>query len=163
MPPALRLAQAMPGGWRWQLRRNGALTPRQFVAAFALACGALLAVALMFASLGATLVLPFAALELGVVVLAFAWMARHAADREELELDAALLHVRRWEAGKAAAVQLPRPWVRVESPGHARDLVRLRAVGRIVEVGRHVRPEVRQQLAHELRWALAQPAPPGSG
>lgn len=164
--PVPRLAQALPRGWRWQLRRNGALTPRQFVVAFATACVALVVVALSFAWMGATLVVPFAALELAAVVLAFGWMARHAGDREELELDAEVLHVRRWEGRHAMTLELPRPWLRVEPPRAAHELVRLRAGDRVVGVGRHVRPQVRLQLVRELRWALQQPTGspvPGGG
>ncbi|MCX7742126.1 MAG: DUF2244 domain-containing protein [Tepidimonas sp.] len=152
--PGLRLAQAQPRGWRWQLRRNGALTPRQFVLAMVLACGTLASVSTLWVAMGAVLVLPFAVLELIVVVWAFGWMARHAADREELELDEEVLRVTRWDGRGRASLELPRPWLRVEMPGPPHDLVGLRAGTQRIEVGRYVRPEVRWQLARELRWAL---------
>lgn len=154
LAPGLRLAQARPHGWRWQLRRNGALTPRQFVLAMALACGALAGVSMLWVAMGAVLVLPFAVLELAVVVWAFGWMARHAADREELELDDGVLRVTRWDGRGSASLELPRQWLRVEMPGAPHGLVGLRAGAQRIEVGRYVRPAVRWQLARELRWAL---------
>ena len=156
-PDGLRLAKTTPYGWRWQLRRNGALTPRQFVLAFALACTALLAVAAWFAWLGAPLVLPFAALELLAVLLAFGWMARHASDREELELHPGVLRVVRWEGRRQTVLELPRLVVRVEPPDSPNGLVRLRTGRQVVGVGGHLQPQRRGQLARELRWALAQP------
>lgn len=149
------LGQRSAHGWRWCLRRNGALTPRQWTVAFLLAGAAVLAVAGLFAALGAVLVLPFAALELVVVVLAFAWMARHAADREVLELDAEALHVARHCGPRCTRVRLPRACVRVHPPEGAQTLVALQAGTQTVEVGEHVPPVLRRQLARELQWALA--------
>ena len=150
-----RLAQRSAQGWRWCLRRNGALTPRQWAVAFAAACAAVLAVAGLFAALGAVLVLPFAALELFVVVLAFAWMARHAADREVLELDAETLHVERHCGRRCTRVRLPRSRVRVHPPQGTRTLITLQAGAQRVEVGQHVPTLLRRQLAQELQWTLA--------
>lgn len=149
------LGQRSAHGWRWCLRRNGALTPRQWVVAFVVACVAVLAVAGLFAALGAVLVLPFAALELVVVVLAFAWMAHHAADREVLELDAETLHVERHCGRRCTHVRLPRTRVRVWPPQGGQTLVALQAGAQRVEVGQHVPPLLRRQLAQELQWTLA--------
>ncbi|TSE19258.1 hypothetical protein Talka_01682 [Tepidimonas alkaliphilus] len=151
-----QLGQLRAQGWFWQLRRNGALTPRQLLAAWAFAVVAVLGVAAFWIGRGAVLVWPFAAVELAAVMLAFGWMARHASDREELELNESALRVRCWDAGRVRAVELPRPWVRVEAPAATGQLVWLRAGSQAVAVGRHIQPALRQQLARELRWALAQ-------
>lgn len=108
--------------------------------------------------MGAVLVLPFAVVELVAVVLAFGWMARHAADREELELDDGMLRVTRWDGRGHASLELPRSWLRVEMPQSPQGLVGLRAGAQRIDVGRYVRPEVRWQLARELRWALMRPS-----
>ena len=45
-------------------------------------------------------------------------------------------------------------WVRVEPRSGDRSLIELSGQGQRVAVGRFVRPELRRQLAEELRWAL---------
>ncbi len=55
------------------------------------------------------------------------------------------------------AVELVRfraEWVRVEPVADDGSLVELSGEGRSVQVGRHVRPEMRVALAQELRRAL---------
>jgi hypothetical protein len=81
VPADWRFARGIPGGLRWDLRRNCALTPRQVLAAFAVASALSLVIAIVAWSLGARFVLPFTGLEL--LVLAALWLAyaRHAGDR----------------------------------------------------------------------------------
>ena len=45
-------------------------------------------------------------------------------------------------------------FVRVEPRSGDRSLIELSGQGRRITVGRYVRPELRRQLADELRWAL---------
>ncbi len=157
-----QLAQPGPDGWRWLLKRNCALTPRQCLWAFFLACAGALSVAGAFWAMGARLVLPFAVLESSAVALAFFWYARHATDRETLVLDEQRLVVEWEQAGTVQRSELARHWLRVEDAGSASGLVELRAGAARVRVGRYVQPAHRRQLARELRWALAgcPPVPP---
>lgn len=152
---AFQLAQRGPDGWRWLLKRNCALTPRQCLWASLLACAVALSVAAAFWAMGARLVLPFAVLGSTAVALAFLWYARHATDRETLVLDGQRLVVEWEQAGAVRRRELARHWLRVEDAGHGAGLVELRAGTARVQVGRYARPEQRRQLARELRWALA--------
>ena len=70
----------------WSLKRNCSVTPAQLGWLYASMCVVSLAVAGFFWSQGATLVLPFAVLELIAVAVAFLAYARHAADSERIRL-----------------------------------------------------------------------------
>lgn len=151
---AFQLAQVGPDGVRWLLKRNCAMTPRQCLLAFTLACAAALLVAGVFWAIGARLVLPFAVLESTALGLAFFWYARHATDRETLVLDGQRLVVEWEQAGAVMRRELARHWLQVEEAAHGPGLIELRAGAARVQVGRYARPEQRRQLARELRWAL---------
>ncbi|MDM7457330.1 MAG: DUF2244 domain-containing protein [Tepidimonas sp.] len=150
-----QLALRESNGWRWLLKRNCALTPRQCLVASLLACAGALSVAGAFWAMGARLVLPFALLESSAVALAFLWYARHATDRETLILDEQRLVVEWEQAGAVRRSELARHRLRVDDGGQESGLVELRAGAARVQVGRYIRPEQRRQLARELRWALA--------
>ena len=133
------------------MQRNCAMAPRQLLMAYGGLCAASLLVAIFFWVMGAVLVLPFAALELVALGVAFLWYARHATDQETIHLGPDRLVVE-WEHGGAVQRQeLAREWLRVEA---GRSLVSLRGQGLQVEVGRYLRPAHRYLLAQELRLAL---------
>jgi len=103
---------------------------------------------------GATLVMFFAWVELLGVAAAMLLYARHAADRERVALQSGRLVVERRDGSRTERVEFDPRWVRVEALDRADALILLSACGRSVEVGRHVRPELRRRLAEELRTAL---------
>ncbi len=103
---------------------------------------------------GATLVLVFAGLEVAVVGVAFLVYARHATDGEWISLQGASLVVECESAGRKERAEFARQWVRVEPKSGDRSLIELSGQGRSIEVGRFVRPELRQVLAREIRKAL---------
>jgi uncharacterized membrane protein len=148
------LAHASADGVSWLSRRNCSMTPRQMGLVYVLLCGTSLSVAAFFWGMGAILVLPFAALELLALGIAFVVYARHATDREHIRLDDRRLVVE-WECGgRWQKHELPREWVRVIPSSERSALVGLTAAGQTVEVGRYMRPEQRRRLANELRQAL---------
>jgi uncharacterized membrane protein len=108
----------------------------------------------MFWQLGATLIAPFALVELAAVGVALLVYARHATDGERLVLQGNELLVERSHAGKVSRALFSRESVRVEPHVDDRSLIELSGHGRKVRVGRHVRPELRSHLARELRAAL---------
>lgn len=158
VPPDWRFAHGIPGGLRWELRRNCALKPRQVMAAFAVACVLSLAAAVVCWALGARLVLPFAGLEL--LALGGLWLAyaRHAGDRETLTLRAGALDVEQQDGATVRHTSFRAAGVRVEPARADGSLIELSGPGRRVQVGRWVRPELRGALARELRRALREPA-----
>ena len=108
----------------------------------------------MFWMQGATMIMPFAWLELVAVGAAFLVYARHATDGERIVLQGSQLFVEQTLAGKLLRSEFNREWVRVEPQRDDRSLIELSGQGRKVHIGRHVRPELRPALAREIRMAL---------
>jgi uncharacterized membrane protein len=158
-PPGgrLRIGQESPadgGSVHWILNRNCSLSPRQLLTFYASLCLLSLSIAGVFWIRGATLVMPFAGLELLSVGAALLMYARHAADSEAIRLQPGRLVVRRVNGAQTDEVEFAPAWVRVEPESGDRSLVELSGQGLRISVGRFVRPELRRQLADELRWAL---------
>lgn len=149
-----RLATVTPDGLHWILRRNCSVTPQQLGAMFVLLSVLSLTVAAFFWSQGAWMVLPFSALELLAVAVAFLMYGRRAADGEHISLQNGRLVVEREEAGSLSRVELAGSAVRVDVSADERRLVSLKEGSRTLEVGRFIRPDLRPVLAMELRWAL---------
>jgi uncharacterized membrane protein len=142
------------GSVQWFLKRNCSLAPRQLLAFYASLCMLSLAIAGLFWMRGATLVMPFAGIELLAIGGALLVYARHAADSEQIRLRSGRLTVRRVNGPRVEQVEFEPAWVRVEPESSDRSLIELSGQGRRISVGRFVRPELRRQLADELRWAL---------
>ncbi len=138
----------------WLLKRNCSLTPSQLLAFFASICVVSLGIGAMFWMQGAPLVMPFAGLELLAVATALLIYARHATDREAIVLRPDSLVVEHASGRHVERVEFAPAWVRIEPEHGDRSLVELSGQGRRISVGRFVRPELRRQLADELRWAL---------
>ena len=90
-PAAAALRFGSPGGAgdesvQWLLRRNCSMTPVQLIAFYLSLCAWSLAIAVAFWWYGATLVMPFASLELLAIGAALFVYARHAGDRERVIL-----------------------------------------------------------------------------
>lgn len=100
------------------------------------------------------MILSFAGLELAVVGAAFLVYARHAADGERIALSGGQLVVEQENAGRKLRAEFDRHWVRVEPLRSDTSLIELSGQGRSVQVGRFVRPELRAELAREIRSAL---------
>ena len=149
-------AVSRPGGQtvQWLLKRNCSATPRQMLTIYASLCLLSTGIALTFWSLGATLVMPFAWLELLAVGAALLVYSRHAADSELIRLQPGRLIVEHVFGRHVERVEFAPDWVRVEPEHGDRSLVELSGQGQRIAVGRFVRPELRRQLADELRWAL---------
>ena len=138
----------------WRLKRHCALRPAQLGWFYLSLCALSLTIAGFFWFQGATMVMPFAWLELAVVGAFFLAYARHAGDGEKIELRGGQLVVELETAGRTERAEFNRAWVRVE-PHHGNgSLIELSGQGRSVQVGRHVRPELRPALAREIRLAL---------
>lgn len=151
-----RPGAAEPAQWsvEWVLRRNCSLAPRQLLWCYASLCVLSLAIAGLFWQAGAPMVAPFAGLELLAVGAALLLYARHAADSERIALRDDALTVEHESGGCTERVAFQPAWVRVEPAHGDRSLIELSGQGRRISVGRFVRPELRSQLAEELRWAL---------
>jgi uncharacterized membrane protein len=138
----------------WVLRRNCSLSPRQLLTAVMGVSAVSLSIAGLCWWHGATLVLPFAGLEVLGLLAAVALHGRHARDRELLTLNNGLLEVAHHCGNRVDRAAFRAAWVRIE-PLHADDsLVELSGEGQRAHVGRYVQPHCRPALAQELRRAL---------
>ena len=142
------------GSVQWLLKRNCSLAPRQLLTFYSTLCLLSLAIAGFFWLHGATLVMPFAGVEMLAVGALLLLYARHAADREVIQLLPGRLTVERVSGPHIEQVEFAPAWVRVEPETGDGSLIELSGQGRRIAVGRFVRPESRRQLADELRWAL---------
>jgi uncharacterized membrane protein len=153
----LRFASATSegdGSVQWLLRRNCSMTPAQVGFFYASLCAWSMAIAGAFWLRGATLVLPFAGIELLGVGAALVLYARHATDRERVVLRPGRLSVECTLGRRTDQVEFAPAWVRVEPTHGDRSLIELSGQGKRVSIGRFVRPELRRALADELRAAL---------
>ena len=130
------------------------MAPRQLAAFYGSLCIISLAIAAWFWGQGATLVMPFAWAELVGVGTALVVYARHATDFEHIDLRRGRLTVERGNGTHVERVEFVSAWVRVEPAEGDRSLIELSGQGQQISVGRFVRPELRRQLADELRVAL---------
>ena len=157
-PSSLRFAIASSepgdGSVQWLLRRNCSMTPAQLGFFYASLCAWSIAIASAFWLRGATLVLPFAGIELLAVGAALVLYARHATDRERMVLRHGRLTVECTLGRRTDQVEFAPAWVRVEPTHGDRSLIELTGQGKRVSIGRFVRPELRRALADELRAAL---------
>ena len=152
--PVFRFATVQGQNIHWFLQRNCSVTPAQLGWLYLSLCVLTLAIGTVFWWHGATLVLPFAWVELGAVGLAFVAYARHAADGERIWLHGRQLVVELETAGRLERAEFDRHSVRVEPSAADRSLIAVSGGGRSVNVGRYVRPELRPALAQEIRSAL---------
>lgn len=149
-----RFATVQGQAIHWFLKRNCSVTPAQLGWLYASLCVVSLSIGYFFWLQGATMVLPFAWLELAAVGAAFLVYARHAADGERISLEGGQLVVELENAGRLERAEFHRDWVRVEPHADGRSLIEVSGRGKSVSVGRYVRPELRPALAREIRQAL---------
>src|SRR5450830_1223137 len=142
---AFRFARASGGEVDWRLRRNCSVTPVQLAWFYGSICLVSAVIAGLCWHLGAKLVM---------VGVAFMVFARHATDGERILLKEGRLLVELEQAGRLVRTEFKSDWVSVEPKGGHRSLIEVSGQGRMVEVGRFVRPELRPVLASEIRRAL---------
>jgi len=141
-------------GYRFVVRPNCALSWRtaKLVLVFFTVCFAVLGV--YFAALGAWLVLPFAGLELVVLVAGFYLSALAGHTREVIEVEGPVLRVLRGGRRLEEVASLPANWTRVELRHDPRgwypSRLLLRWHGKGLEVGAKLVEAEREELAVEL-------------
>ena len=138
----------------WVLRRNDSVAARYLLWLCAALCVLSLGIGAALWPAGAGSALPLAGLELLAVAGALLMLARHAGDCESIALRDTGLTVEHASGRRVERVAFEPAWVRVEPRHGDRSLIELSGQGRRIAVGRYIRPELRAQLANELRWAL---------
>lgn len=139
---------------QWFLRRNCSVTPAQLMTVYVSLCLVSLGISGFFWVQGASLVLPFAFVEMLALGAAFFVYARHATDGERIVLQDGRLLVELECGGKLERSEFLGNWVRVEPGAYDKSLIELTGQGKTVRIGRYVRPELRPELAREIRLAL---------
>lgn len=139
---------------QWLLKRNCSMAPRQLLGFYAVLCGLSLGIAAMFWALGATLVMPFAWLEVLALGAALLLYAAHAADCERIRLHDDMLSVEHACGRRTERAEFRRAVVRIEPEHGDGSLIELSGQGQRIMVGRYVRPELRRELADELRRSV---------
>lgn len=154
------------GEWsvEWILKRNCSMAPRQLFGLFGGLCVLSLTIASYFWLQGATVIMAFASIELAAVGIALLVYSRHAADHENIAMRRGRLTVEHTSGSLVETAEFAPEWVSVEPVTGDESLIELSGQGRRIEVGRFVRPELRRQLANELRQAvrLARTRPQGA-
>lgn len=150
------MARALPfrdgnAGFSLILKRNCSISPAGLAGVFAALAAVVLAVGGGFAALGAWLVLPFAGLEVGVLVLAYLMCARHATDYERIELESGRLMVEVAEAQTTSRYELDARRARVRLDA---ERVVLQGAGKELRLGRHLDADSRARFAAELAKRL---------
>ncbi|MFM8331877.1 MAG: DUF2244 domain-containing protein [Candidatus Methylumidiphilus sp.] len=140
------------------LRPNSSLSRRQSLALLAFCALLMGAIGLVFAALGAWLVLPFSGLEWLLLAYCLQLSRRQCAQQEVITITDALVSVETKHETLGQTVKFQRAWVTLnwaKSPinGHPSRLS-LRLHGREVEIGRFLAESERQALAKELRILL---------
>lgn len=138
----------------WTLKRNCSLSPAAMLAVYASLCVMSLGIATYFWLHGATLVMPFAWVELLVFGALLSVYARHATDRERIVLVPDRLTVEHLCGGRVERTEFVPQWVQVADSRDGDSLVELAGGGRVVRVGRYVPLRTRRAWADELRSAL---------
>lgn len=138
----------------WMLKRNCAVSPRQFVMFYLSLAVVSLGIALLVAIRGAWLVLPFTGLDLLVVGVAFIIHARHATDYEYIRLTPGCLLVERCSAERLTHYEFNPQWVRIDVEGMPRARVVLRSGRQSVPIGANLALHRREPFARELRGWL---------
>ncbi len=152
--------------FRWTLKRNCSASPAQLASVFGSIVLVSFGFGAAFAAHGLWMVLPFVAIELLAVGVAFVCYGRHAADFERIELTEGELRIERHDGGRVQCARVAAPWVRVELDERGRgwmQKVRLyvAAHGERIELGRLMPDQGRRKLANELKQALHRHAPAG--
>jgi uncharacterized membrane protein len=139
-------------------RRHDAMGPRGRWGLFASLCALSLGFALMFAARGAWLVLPYSALEMGVLFWAFHRFERRFVDWERITVCGDRVIVETERSGVRTRSVFNRQWLRVEleERGFGRSpALALRYAGQRTTFGEELPAGERITLGRELRRLLA--------
>lgn len=149
-------------GHRFELRANCSLSAGEAVAVFAFIAGVSLTIAFMFVFQGYWPVLPFAGLELAFLAWALRASWRNGQAREELEIGADEIVIRRYRGGDShpTTTRLPRTWTRASiirgSGPRGGEQLALGQRGRWWVIGGFLADEERRSLHARLSQLLRQ-------
>lgn len=149
----------LPDGSReFVLEPNGSLAPEQARLFLWLTAGGCFAIALVFTLQGMWPVLPFAGLEIGVLVWALRRSMRHSRHRETIQVSHDIIRIEQRDRAGIHHVEFTRHWTRVSvRPAALRrhpSRLLVESQGRHCELGRFLTEEERRDIAHRLRQVV---------
>jgi uncharacterized membrane protein len=137
------------------LQPNGSLTQEQARLFLWLTAGGCLAIALCFTLQGLWPILPFAGLEIGVLVLALRASMRHSRHREVIQVSHDFIRIECRDRRGIHRAEFTRHWARVSMRAAARprhpSRLFIESQGRRCELGRFLTEEERREVALRLR------------
>jgi uncharacterized membrane protein len=139
----------------WMLKRNCAITPKQFGVFYCSLATVSLSIAAFWTALGAWTVLPFAGIDLIAVGSAFLVYARHATDYERIIISPGHLIIETAQASHISVIELNPRWIRIGLEDKPRPKIEIRSAGQVVLVGTHVPVHQRAVIAGEMRRCVA--------
>ncbi|MGH8718382.1 MAG: DUF2244 domain-containing protein [Burkholderiales bacterium] len=142
-------------------KRNSSISPIGWRRVFALISAVTLGIAAGFAAVGAWLVLPFAGIELALLLWAFRYLESHSGDYERVAIEGDRVLVEVVERNQEQRYEFNRCWVQVvlqpDRGGGCRLTLRSRGID--VEVGRHLSSEDRRLAARRLKRQIQSDPP----
>jgi uncharacterized membrane protein len=149
---------AVAGTFRFVLKPNASMSPRQVRGLIAVLAVAMGSIGLFFANMGAWLVLPFSGAEWLLLAVCFKLVLARSAVREVITITAHAVLVESGHGRAENTQRIQRAWVNVDCvrsriAGHPSRLY-LRRHGKSLEIGRFLVEPERQGLALELRRIL---------
>lgn len=143
------------GGRRWVFKKNCSLTPRQLVIWYLSLCAITGSIAAGFWLAGFWIVLPFAGLELLLVGVAFLVYARHASDRESIEISSNELKVEIVLGARLFSKTMPPQWARLEYNGRFKAPLVLKCGRDEIAIGRFIAEVDKTAMHADVRSMLA--------
>ena len=140
-------------GYSCTARRRNSLSSADRLLAFGFIGAVSLVIALAFAWVGAWLILPFAGIEVALLVVVARYLERHAHDYERLTIHGEVVEMEIVDAGRVERREFNRSWAQVVCEGDGSRLA-LRSHGREVVFGRHLSGHERLAVARALREQL---------
>jgi uncharacterized membrane protein len=153
-PSGFKLALVSENGLSWRLRKNCSATPTQVFQLYVLLSSISLLISGCFWLIGASLVLPFAFLEVFALGVALWWYAKHAVDGEIVSCNESTLIIDTGYSGQYERYVFLKHTVRIYQE-HKAGLIEVSSQGQRVQIGCFLRADLRPVLVSELRRALA--------
>lgn len=129
-----------------RLQRNCSASPKLLMAVLGGVSVWTLLIGLGFGAMGVPWVLPFAGLEVLLLLAAFAVHSRRVTDSDTLWLTDTELHIHQQRNGRVQTFAFSRCFVRIDLSEGLQPLVRIQASGQQVLLGHWLRPAARRAL-----------------
>lgn len=142
-----------------RLQRNCSASPKLLVAVLGGVSVWTLLIGLGFWAMGVPWVLPFAGLEVLLLLGAFAVHSRRVTDSDTLWLTDIDLHIHQQRSGRQQTFAFSRCFVRIDLSEGLQPLVRIQASGQQVLLGHWLRPAARRALCLQLKRQVSTTAP----